>query len=421
MDSDDIGLRLVSDLYEKLFIADEWAVRRERGFTWWSYRLAQHVEAEPVTIRGGRPTSTVRIWTEVVNGVDPERDPSTWLAASNMRATLSAVVWDPATRTVTDHSGFLVDEDNGTFARWILSVAAVLQNSEAHSIAHALAEAIGGQPAESHHPSSGVRPVADELLTAPDGMIVSDPRQRSTFPATLDDELATAMAEYGISGCIAEDELVCELPFQGARPLSMLSRGSTVETSLLEVFADVENPDFGAGALMTLALPITFDPVQTAGAANFLNLAEASGSSAYAGTLLGAWCPDPRTENRLAFNTFLPTVLGRPGVLERLIAHEVVRSRFAATELQVPRAELDNEVLTQMFWSVADAIDDGYLPQRSNPPQAVEPDGGPPPLRAAPDLVNRVRAQSASELGIGVCEMAAGSWRGAVDQQPPRL
>lgn len=43
----DIGLRLLDSLYEQLMIDDEWAVRRERGFTWWSYRLAQHIEVSP--------------------------------------------------------------------------------------------------------------------------------------------------------------------------------------------------------------------------------------------------------------------------------------------------------------------------------------------------------------------------------------
>lgn len=421
MASDDIGLRLISDLYRKLHVDDEWAVRRERGFTWWSFRLAQHVEAEPVLIRGGRPTCVVRIWTDVVNDVDPSKDPAIMVAPANMRATLSALVWDPARGTITDHCSYLVDDDNASTAQWILPVAALLQNSEAHSLAHSLAELVGGHPAASDHPISGARPEADELLNAPQTVIVADPRQRSTFPNVLDAELETAMAEYGVSGCIAGDELVCELPFQGARPLGMLTFGSIMETSLLEVFADVENPDFGAGALMTLSLPVVLDPSRVAEAANRLNLAEAGESSAYAGTLLGAWCPDPRTENRLAFNTFLPTILGRSGLIDRLIAFHMVRSRSAAAELEISDAAPGDSVLDQLFWSVAHALDDGHLPRRSNPPQSIEPDDGPPPLRAAPDLLNRSRDEVASEKDISVTSMVAGSWRGAVERQPLRL
>lgn len=421
MASEDLGLNLVAELYERLFVDDDWAVRRPRGFTWWSYRLAQHIEAEPIVIRGGRPTCMVRIWTDVVNNVDPKRDPALVVTAPNMHATLSALIWDPSQRALADHCSYLVDEDNAVTARWVLPVAAVLQNTAAHSRAHSLAQAVSGTPAESHHPTSGSRPVADELLTAPQSVIVPDSRQRSTFPATLDDELATALAEYGVSGSIAGDELTCELPFNGARPLALLKAGSTVETSLLEVFADMDHPEFGAGALMTLSLPVTLDPSRVASAANHLNLTESKDSAAFASTLLGAWCPDPRAVNRLAFNTFLPTVLGKPGFIDRLIAFEMLRSRFAAAELGVADRADDGTPLAQMFWSVARAIDNGSLPRPSDPPQPLEPDGGPPPLRAAPDLVNRVNNEAASQVGVSPTELQSRSWRGAVERQPNRL
>ena len=421
MGTDDIGLWLVAELYQRLFIDDEWSVRRPRGFTWWSYRLAQHVEAEPVIIRGGRPTSIVRVWTEVVNDVDPSRDPARVVVPVNMQATLNALVWDPQKRTLADHCTYMVDEDNAIAARWILPVAAVLQNTAAHSRAHAVAEAVSGRPAASNHPISGPRPVADELLTAPQAVIVPDPGQRSTFPAALDDELATALAEYGVAGCIDGDQLTCELPFNGARPLALLSGDSSIETSLLEVFADLDHPQFGAGALMALSLPVTLDPSRVTSAANHLNLAEAGGSSTYAGTLLGAWCPDPRSADRLAFNTFLPTVLGKPGFIDRLIAFEMVRSRFAAAELHMAKAPEDDNQLTQMFWSVARAIDNGYLPRRSDPPQPIAPDGGPPPLRAASDLVDRVMNEAASQLGVSPTQSQSRSWRGAVERRPNRV
>jgi hypothetical protein len=38
---------LVDSLYEQLMVDEQWAVRGERGFTWWSYRLAQHIEVGP--------------------------------------------------------------------------------------------------------------------------------------------------------------------------------------------------------------------------------------------------------------------------------------------------------------------------------------------------------------------------------------
>ncbi|MBT6446529.1 MAG: hypothetical protein HOK58_16265, partial [Acidimicrobiaceae bacterium] len=52
--SPDAGLRAVEMLFEQMMIDEEWATRRPRGFTWWAYRLAQHIEAgEPYEVAPG--------------------------------------------------------------------------------------------------------------------------------------------------------------------------------------------------------------------------------------------------------------------------------------------------------------------------------------------------------------------------------
>ena len=86
----DIGVRLLDSLYEQLMIDDEWAVRRERGFTWWSYRLAQHVEVGPPQWSVDRYVCSVRIWTDVVIGVDPSTDPATLLGVRLRSTTRSS-------------------------------------------------------------------------------------------------------------------------------------------------------------------------------------------------------------------------------------------------------------------------------------------------------------------------------------------
>jgi hypothetical protein len=40
----DIGVEFLDNIYGKMMVDDQWSVRRGRGFTWWAYRLAQHVE-----------------------------------------------------------------------------------------------------------------------------------------------------------------------------------------------------------------------------------------------------------------------------------------------------------------------------------------------------------------------------------------
>ena len=164
----DVGLRLLDSLYEQMMIEDQWAVRRERGFTWWAYRLAQHVEVGAPAWSEDRYICTVRIWTEVVRDVDPSTDPASVLAAVNPLAQLSALVWDPADATVIECCTATVHDEIFTWLSKVLATAAVLQNTAAHSRAKILASATGGSAAASNHPSAaGMRLTMDDLLNVP--------------------------------------------------------------------------------------------------------------------------------------------------------------------------------------------------------------------------------------------------------------
>ncbi|WP_158019427.1 hypothetical protein [Mycolicibacter sinensis] len=414
----DFGIAVIAELYQKLMIDDEWSVGRSRGFTWWSLRLAQHVEVSQPARRGDREVCTVQIWTDVVDQVAPEKHPVEILAIANMQSTLGALVWDPDRRKITLNSTLLVDVHNVAFAVWLLQTVAVTQNAQAHSSAHALAEVVGGFPAESHHPENGRRPAADELLSVPESVILPVGNTESRFTALLTEDLASAMGHYGVAGCVEPPALTCELPFNGASPLAALEPPDhAVETALLEVFTDVEHPEYRTGALMTLSLPMVVDQGHAAVVANRLNLAEATAAT----TLLGAWCPDPRAKSRdrVAFNTFLPNALARPGLLERLISSQMVRSRFAARELDVPSpggAPWGDGLIFELFWSVVTALDAGYVPEVSDGPVEEVADGE-VPLHAAPDLVVNAMREAASRLSVPSTQVQSGGWRAAVESQ----
>lgn len=347
----DLGLIMIDRLYERLMVDAEWSLRGPRGFTWWSFRLAQHIEASvPVRI-GDRDVCEVRIWTEVVNGVDPECPAADIISMPNMRATLSATVWDPARRSITDHCAAVVHSENVDWMIWLLPVAALLQNTAAHSRAHALAEALNGRPAESSHPTNGTRATADELLMAPQRVIVPEGRGPSKFVGDGTRGIAQTVGRLGLAGFATDAEFVCEVPFTGARPVAFLTPPERVETALLEVYSDIEHPDLGNGALLTMALPMSFEPSEAGSVANRLNLLEAQaalsvdGSPATGvslGVLLGAWSPDPRVtaRDRIAFNCFLPSVLARPRLLENLVQYQAIRTEFAARALGVATTDI---------------------------------------------------------------------------------
>ena len=92
----DAGINAVKAIRDLLQIDDEWAVDTKRGFTWWSYRLAQHVVADsPQKWKGGIETSAVRIWTEILRDVDLTQENLDAVQALNIEETMSALVIDP--------------------------------------------------------------------------------------------------------------------------------------------------------------------------------------------------------------------------------------------------------------------------------------------------------------------------------------
>jgi len=63
---DDPGIVAVDSLFRDLMVDKEWSTRRDRGFTWWGYRLAQHVAASP-RFQGpdGATASRLNVWTDL--------------------------------------------------------------------------------------------------------------------------------------------------------------------------------------------------------------------------------------------------------------------------------------------------------------------------------------------------------------------
>ncbi len=327
----DVGLRLVDSLYEQLMIDDEWAVRRKRGFTWWAFRLAQHVEVSEPFWSIDRYVCSVRIWTEVVRDVDASTDPAILLAGVNAYTTLSAVVWDEEESTVNDCCTAQVHDEVFVWLSKVLATAAVLQNTAAHTRAHSLASAIGGVPAASNHPVSGERPEMDDLLNLPEQVIVREGAAPSRFIGAKFEGLDDCLREMGSFGSVDPDGLTCEIPFTGATPAAFIQEATELQTSLIQMFTDVPHPEAGSGLLCLMRLPYNASPEEIASEANRLNLLEAQGDTATA--LLGSWCPDPQSGTTLAFCAFIPNVLAQWILVQNVIVYTAKHSQFAAIQL----------------------------------------------------------------------------------------
>ena len=327
----DIGVRLLDSLYEQLMIDDEWAVRRERGFTWWSYRLAQHVEVGPPQWSVDRYVCSVRIWTDVVSGVDPSTDPATLLGVVNAYATLNALVWNPDEATIAQCCTAKVHDEIFPWLSKVLATAAVLQNTAAHSRAHPLAEVIGGVPAASNHPLNGERPAMDDILNVPEEVVAKE----GAAPSRFGGEAWAAVAEYlhqmGYVGTVDDTELTCEVPFTGDVPALALPEPGSAQTSLVQLYTDAPHPEAGNGLLGLMRLPVNADADHVAQLANQLNLIESTGEPLT--NLLGAWCPSPDSPTVIAFCQFVPNMLAHLFRVENAVVYLASHSRFAADQL----------------------------------------------------------------------------------------
>jgi hypothetical protein len=327
----DVGLRLLDSLYEQLMIDEQWSVRRERGFTWWSYRLAQHVEVgEPVESQEFI-VCMVRIWTDLVSEVDPSTDPASMLGPFNAQTTLNALVWNSDAATISECCTAVVHDEIYGWMSKVLATAAILQNASATNRARGFAEMTGGVPAASNHPSSGQRPDMDDILGVPQ-VVVKEGQQPSRFTGAKMDGVGRFLVDMNFLGSADATGLTCEVPFIGGAPAVLLSseRGDTLQTSLVQVFTDVPHPEAGNGVLTIMRLPISPESDAVGAIANQLNVVEAQGASMT--HLLGSWCPDPADPagKTVAFCCFIPNMLARWVRIENLVVNASVHSRFAA-------------------------------------------------------------------------------------------
>jgi PAS domain-containing protein len=332
----DVGIAILDSIYQKMMIDEKWSIRRSDGFTWWGYRLAQHVEIDTPDWDDSGDIWAVRIWTDVARDVDAGSDPARIIGTFNMHQTLSAYVWDQWEGTITERCTAFVHKDNFDHIANLLATAAVLQNSSAHTRAHTIAEMCGGVPNSTDHPSSGQRPEMDDLLNVPERLVVPEGRKSSTFAGPPIKRLLDFLTYQGIPGRTSEAELNCMVPFadpQSAMEMTAAVMVGSVEgppMSHVQILTDVAHPGVGNGALVLMWTPVSEAPEKVNEIANRLNALESGGDSGV--PLLGAWCLDPTSKDppRLAFYSFLPNLIARNGMLESQVLYLRDRSAYAS-------------------------------------------------------------------------------------------
>lgn len=332
----DVGVELVEHLFREMQIDEEWAVRRDRGFTWWAGALAQRVWAEPAFDDLGVELSRVHVQTDVLQGV--RGDPSQFerLGATTGFATMNGLLLGEG--VVRLAASIFVHE--GTLEMWkhLLTVAALLQVIEAHMSAGAMAELVGAAPAVSEHPISGLRVIQDDMLNVIRDAFAPLGERPSMFVGGDFESAERAFGrQHSVLTTASSSGLTSELPFGP-------------ETALVEMRTDVENPRLGNGLMVLLSLPLSFAAESRFRIALDLNRRELGEMTRT--PFLGSWCPHPTQNRTLTHVSFFPNACALPGLPVTLLQYTASRAKWAESvflsDKQVP-ARRPKSVIERLF------------------------------------------------------------------------
>lgn len=188
------GLATVQWLFrEQLQVDAEWSNCWADGFVWWADQHKQAIEMVGSSrAPDGSTGELLQIRTDVARNVELTDDVAEVLQAGFMSyASLSGPVYDAANGTISLCSLVRMHEGLRRWLQPILSMAALLQLSEARTLSAKLVERFGVEPATSHHPDSGRRSVPDELATKGPGRVIVAGRQPCRWERT---ELSTTLS-----------------------------------------------------------------------------------------------------------------------------------------------------------------------------------------------------------------------------------
>lgn len=249
------GIAAVKWLFERQLQVDEqWSVRWSDGFVWWADQHAQSIEVVGTGLApDGTSGDLVQIRTEVASNVDLDDGIVEALQAAFMsHASLAGPVYDAGRRSISLCSLVRVHEDIREWLSPILSMAAMLQISEAEALGRKLSERFGVEASLRGHPENGPRPEPDELAIAVPARLISMGRDASRwepgeFHSTLDRVRALAPAfgdPHFVQAAVAEPEsLMVAFPFAD-------------EISVLRLCSNRPHPKYGNGLQFTQSFPL---------------------------------------------------------------------------------------------------------------------------------------------------------------------
>lgn len=289
---------------EQLRVDETWSVRNSEGFTWWADRHAQRVEV--IGSEAGPDGSDgyfVRVKTEFIRDVALNEKALAGINLLMSTATMAGPVYDGKSKVLSLSSLVRVHEGIREWISPLISVAAMLQIADAHFLSSSMSQLVGGMPAESGHPTNGLRAGPDELAVGFTPMVAAAGAKPSSWSAT---EFKQAVDQY----------------MRGPPVLLATSGGEglTAEfaygerSSLCEMKGDVPHPRIGHGLLVVQSFPV--EPMaDAAGVRLALELNAEELHHRPAGYGFGSYC---YRDGCIRFNGFIPNAAYRHGLLPNL-------------------------------------------------------------------------------------------------------
>jgi hypothetical protein len=331
----DCGQRALDFLFESMMIDSEWSTREERAFKWWGHNLAQRVWAEPPKKDQGDPITLIHVETDFLRNVREMENTYEKLNGLQSMSSLYAFVYLPSEKKIKLHSTAYVYEANYGWLSGLLVTIAGLQLSDSYGYPDSQQLFEGSEWDITPHPINGYRKIPDELINDIRKVFKSAGKTPVRVQDSEYKEICKMLSQFHVLATSAKSGLTAEFHFVGDE--SAIERKMTgkkgVATSLFTIGTDKKHVQLGHGIYSSLWLPLTDTQKEAYLRCNKLNILESTHWTNC--HMFGRWTvvPDQNNKVTVAFDSFLPAISYRPGLIANLTLSNGIRSRWASTTI----------------------------------------------------------------------------------------
>ena len=327
----DVASYVLEFVLERMMIDKLWSIREPRAFTWWPYKLAQRVWAEPVRMDEGAAVCRIHAETALLKEVPPTKRTYASLAILNGGVTLNRYFYDAASMRITLRCCAYFHAENAGWQATYFTNAVAIQAAQAHAELPHCSELFGAPPDETRHPT-GIRTNPDDMLN-----VLEVFKQKGQEPSAFIGEECARIERMSPSPFLMANSdnsgATVEFPFPGCIPA----------TTMLQIRTDCEHPKLGRGAFLLLRIPDMPGVAQDFALADRLNTSEMQEWSR--SRCFGAWCKDFENTDPLkglAYVCFVPSLAKMNGLLENEVFQMAARTRWLHSYLNLPEQGPDD-------------------------------------------------------------------------------